>query len=85
VVLFLIFLWKGFSVAIKTRDGLSRLIVSGVTIWIAVQAMVNMGSAIGVFPVVGVPLPLVSYGGSSLISTLVAVALMLRVVDKSSR
>ena len=47
--------------------------------------MVNMGSAIGVFPVVGVPLPLVSYGGSSLISTLVAVALMLRVVDKSSR
>ena len=85
VALFLIFLWKGLSVAIKTRDGLSRLIVSGVTIWIAVQAMINMGSAIGVFPVVGVPLPLVSYGGSSLISTLVAVALMLRVVDKSSR
>lgn len=79
VAIFGVILWCGCSLALRVKDNFSRLIAVGVTAWIVFQALTNMGSSIGVFPVIGVPLPFVSYGGSSLISTLAAVAILLRI------
>ena len=61
-----------FHIAIRTRDPLSRYACAGIGSWMAIQIILNVGSAISVLPVVGVTLPLVSYGGSALISTYIA-------------
>ncbi|NBO08591.1 MAG: hypothetical protein EBV30_04465 [Actinobacteria bacterium] len=85
VAIFGIILWCGCSLAVRVKDNFSRLIAVGITAWIVFQALTNMGSSIGVFPVIGVPLPFVSYGGSSLISTLAAVAILLRIAHDRAK
>lgn len=74
--------WAGIKTAISTRDAFSRYAVAGVTIWIVAQASINIGSVTGVFPVVGLPMPLVSYGGSALISSMVGLAFILGVARR---
>ena len=83
-VLFL-FYWlvrRAFEIgrqAVRLESVYSGLVAQGVGLWIGVQALINIGVAIGVFPTKGLTLPLVSYGGSSIVITLCAVALLLRV------
>ena len=79
---FFMIAWAGIKTAIATRDAFSRYAVAGVTIWIIAQASINIGSVTGVFPVVGLPLPLVSYGGSALISSMVGLAFILGVARR---
>ena len=57
-----------FKIALRCKDPMSRYVVSGIGCWIAIQTILNVGSATSVLPVVGVTLPFVSYGGSALIS-----------------
>ena len=64
--------YAGLRVARRTADPFARLAASGVTVWIVGQALVNMGYVSGLLPVTGVPLPLISAGGTSLLVTLVA-------------
>jgi len=54
-----------------------RLAAAGVGSWIVIQAVINIGAVLGLLPVTGVPLPLVSYGGSSLVPTLIAIGMLL--------
>jgi cell division protein FtsW len=61
----------------RTKDSFVRLATAGILCWILAQTMINIGSVIGLLPVIGVPLPLVSSGGSSLIMTLVALGVLL--------
>jgi cell division protein FtsW len=68
-----------FKIAIRSSTLLEKFFVSGVGIWFAVQIMVNIGSVTGLIPVIGVTLPLVSYGGSSLLATLASLGLVLGV------
>lgn len=82
LALFLALAWAAIRTAIKTTDIFSRLMVAGITSWIIIQATINIGSVINLFPVVGVPLPLVSYGGSALGTTLVAVGFLLGVARR---
>ena len=79
---FFMIAWAGIKTAIATRDAFSRYAVAGITTWIIVQASINIGSVTGVFPVVGLPLPLVSYGGSALISSMVGLAFILGVARR---
>jgi len=79
---FFMIAWAGIKIAISTRDAFSRYAVAGVTIWIIAQASINIGSVTGVFPVVGLPLPLVSYGGSALISSMVGLAFILGIARR---
>lgn len=65
------------SVARLQTDFAARLFVSGVMLWIFLQALVNIGVVLGVFPVLGVTLPLMSQGGSSMVATLLAIGLVL--------
>jgi UDP-N-acetylglucosamine--N-acetylmuramyl-(pentapeptide) pyrophosphoryl-undecaprenol N-acetylglucosamine transferase len=75
--LFALLCYAILRVALRTRDCFVRLAAAGVFTWIAVQALVNIGAVIGVLPVIGLPLPLVSYGGSALLPTMVALGMLL--------
>jgi cell division protein FtsW len=66
-----------YRLVTRTQDFFVRVVTAGVMTWIVVQALVNIGAVIGLLPVVGVPLPLVSSGGSSLITTMVALGILL--------
>ena len=66
-----------FAIAKKQTEPFNRLVVMGVMLWIVLQAFINIGVVLGLFPVLGVPLPLISAGGSSLIATLGAIGLVL--------
>jgi cell division protein FtsW len=68
--------YAGIRIAWRARDPFVRLAAAGITAWLVGQALVNLGSVLGVLPVVGVPLPLVSYGGSALVPTVAAIGLL---------
>jgi cell division protein FtsW len=62
-----------FRIALSAKDPFSRYVCAGIGCWIGIQAILNIGTAISVLPVVGVTLPLVSYGGSALLTTICAI------------
>ena len=87
VVAFYFFVRRAFAIgrqSIKLDRVFPGLVAEGVGIWIGFQAIINLGVATGMFPTKGLTLPFVSYGGSSLIATIAAVALLLR-VDRENR
>ena len=69
--------WAGLRVARRAPDTFSRLAAAAITAWIVVQAVVNIGAVIGVFPITGVPLPLVSQGLSSVLVTMVGLGMLM--------
>ncbi|MGH3345143.1 MAG: putative lipid II flippase FtsW, partial [Carbonactinosporaceae bacterium] len=69
--------YAGLRIAVRSRDPFVRLTAGGATAWLLVQAMVNVGAVLGVLPVTGIPLPLVSYGGSALLPTMFALGMLL--------
>lgn len=77
LALFGILAFAVFRLSRTTHDPFVRLAAAGVGTWIVVQAVINIGAVLGVLPITGVPLPLVSYGGSSLIPTLVALGMLM--------
>jgi rod shape determining protein RodA len=72
-------LWHGFSIAYRSRDRLGALIALGVVAVLALQIFLNIGMTIGLLPIVGLPLPLLSYGGSSLVTTFLCLGLLMNV------
>lgn len=79
LLLYLILFSQGLRIANRTREPFGRLICVGVTAMIASQAIINTGMTVGLMPITGLTLPLVSYGGSSLLATAVAAGLMINV------
>lgn len=79
VFLFLLFAWRGFKIAIYAPDIFGTLLAAGITIMIVFQAAVNIGVVSGVLPVTGITLPFISYGGSSLLFTMIGVGLLLNI------
>ncbi len=84
ITLFLVVAWRGYRVARMAPDGYGQLLATGVTTWIVFQSMLNIGAVSGSIPFTGVPLPFVSYGGSSLVITLAAVGLLLNISKYSN-
>jgi rod shape determining protein RodA len=76
IVLLGVVMWRGLRIAERARDPFGRLVAGGVVAWFAFQTFVNIGMTLGIMPVTGLPLPLVSYGGSSMFACLVAVGLL---------
>ncbi len=76
---FLAFIASGARIALRTRTEFGRLVAFGITAWIGVQALINIGVTIGTLPTKGITLPFVSYGGSSLVMCLVAVGVLVSV------
>ncbi|MBM3257943.1 MAG: putative lipid II flippase FtsW [Candidatus Nealsonbacteria bacterium] len=79
LLLFLIFLWRGFKIAKGAKDRFSQLLAVGITSWVVFQAFVNMGAMIGLLPLTGIPLPFISYGGSSLVMILASLGILLNI------
>jgi len=75
--LFALLGYAGIRIAIRSTDRFVQLAATGVTAWLLCQALVNIGYVIGLLPVTGIPLPLVSFGGSALVPTLVALGMLL--------
>jgi rod shape determining protein RodA len=72
-------LLRGFDIAASTREPVGRAVALGVTALFAAQVLVNIGMVTGLLPVVGVPLPLMSYGGTSMLVSLTGLGLLLSV------
>ena len=76
LILYLILLMRGFSIARRTSDPFGRLVCTGVIAWFAFQIFENIGMTLGLMPMTGVPLPFISYGGSSMFATLIGIGLL---------
>jgi cell division protein FtsW len=79
LVLFLVIAWQGYRIAVHAPDTFSGLLAAGITTWLVVQAVINMMVVTALWPVTGVPLPFISYGGTALIINLVAVGILLSI------
>jgi rod shape determining protein RodA len=76
VILVGVVLWRGLRIAARADDMFGRLVAVGVVCWFTFQAFENIGMTLGIMPVTGVPLPLISYGGSSMFANLMAIGLL---------
>jgi rod shape determining protein RodA len=76
LILYLILLMRAFSIARRTSDPFGRLVCTGVIAWFAFQMFENIGMTLGMMPMTGVPLPFISYGGSSMFATLIGFGLL---------
>lgn len=84
LVAFLIIFWRGLRAAVRAPDRFGFYLALGLTSLFVVQALINIGVCLGLLPTKGLPLPLVSYGGSSLVTSLAAMGLLLNVSQHSN-
>lgn len=77
LALFVVLALACYRLVMRSSDFFVRVATAGIMSWIIVQAMINVGAVIGLLPVIGVPLPLVSSGGSSLVTTMLALGILL--------
>lgn len=85
IILIGIILWRGTKIALGAPDRYGRVMAAGVVVWFAVQAFENIGMNLGIMPVTGVPLPFVSYGGSSMFALWIGIGLLCSVHARSRR
>src|SRR5215468_282901 len=83
VTLFGIFLWRGMRASSRTEDLFGRYLAVGITSMVVLQALINISVVLGMMPTKGIPLPLVSYGGSSLFVTLACVGVLLNITKQA--
>lgn len=79
LLLFVVFATAGTRIAIAADNMFDRLAAAGITVWVLSQAILNMGAVTSTLPITGIPLPLLSYGGSSLAVTLFAIGLLISI------
>lgn len=79
IMLFVLFVWRGLKIAVTSQDPFASLLATGITAWVGVQAVINIGVATGSLPVTGIPLPFISFGGTSLLFTMAAVGILLNI------
>ena len=76
-------LWRGCRIAMAAPDMYGTIVASGIVAWVAFQTFQNMGMTLGIMPVTGLPLPLISYGGSSMFAVWIAIGLLLAIRVRS--
>jgi len=79
ILIFCFVVYRGYHVASRAPDLFGRLLAVGITSWFAFQALINLGSMLHLVPLVGVPLPFISYGGTNLLISLLALGVLLNV------
>jgi len=83
ILLFLGFFWRSIVISRKAPDNFGKLVAIGIGTWICLQAFVNIGAMLGILPLTGLTLPLMSYGGSSLIVTMISVGILLNISKRA--
>ncbi len=81
IILFSIFLYRGMRAAVRTKDLFARFVAVGVTAMVVVQAFFNISVVLGLMPTKGIPLPFISYGGTSLMISLICVGVLLNITQ----
>lgn len=81
VVVFLMFTYFGMKIALHSKDLFGKVLAAGITFMIAIQAIINMGAVTGALPITGIPLPLISFGGTSLLFTLCEIGILLNIAS----
>ena len=84
VCAFLVLFWRGMRAALRAPDRFGFFLASGLTLLLVLQALVNMCVCLGLLPTKGLPLPFISYGGSSLLASMMAMGLLLNVSQHSN-
>lgn len=84
IILFTLFVWRGLKIAVTSPDPFACLLATGITAWVGVQAIINIGVVTGSLPITGIPLPFISFGGTSLLFTMAGVGILLN-ISKFSR
>ncbi len=84
IVAWLGFLWRGLKIALGAPDKQGKLLAAGITIWLVIQTLLNIAANVGIIPLTGMPIPLVSYGGSSTIISLIGIGILLNISKYSN-
>ena len=84
VCVFFIFIWRGIVIAMTARDVFGRLLAGGIVAFLGMQIIINLGAQTALVPLTGVPLPFISYGGSSLVVDLCSVGILLSIARRSA-
>jgi cell division protein FtsW len=80
LILLLVFVaYRGYQIARRTDNTFGKLVAVGITTWIIIQAFINIAGVLNLIPFTGLPLPFISYGGSAMVSTLIAVGILLNI------
>lgn len=79
ILLFIIVVWRGFVIAMKAKDNFGRLLAAGIISFLGMQIIINLGAMTAFFPLTGVPLPFVSYGGSALLIDMASIGILLNI------
>ncbi|MDX1902407.1 MAG: rod shape-determining protein RodA [Gammaproteobacteria bacterium] len=79
ICLFMLIVWRGLYIAIHAQDTFSRLLAGSIALTFFVSFFINIGMVIGILPVVGLPLPLISYGGSSLVTLMAGFGILMSI------
>jgi cell division protein FtsW len=79
IILFGLFIYKGLVIAMRAPDAFSKVLATGITAWIGGQAFLNIASMVAIVPLTGIPLPFISYRGSSLVTILFACGILLNI------
>jgi len=84
ILAFLIIAWRGFLVAQNAPDRFGRLLAGGITVWLIIQAFINIGAMLGLVPLTGLTLPFISYGGTSLVVSMAAIGILINISKHSA-
>ena len=85
LLLYLVLLWRGVKIARDASDTFGMLLAVGITSMLAFHVLVNVGMTTGIMPVTGIPLPLMSYGVSSLTTNIMSIAILLNIHMKKQK
>ncbi len=85
IILFGLFIYKGMVIAMRAPDTFSKVLATGIVAWIGGQAFLNIAAMVAVVPLTGIPLPFFSYGGSSLVTILIACGILLNISKFSTK
>lgn len=84
ISLFVFLVYKGFKITQNCEEPFGKLLAFGLTSWLGLQTIINLGAMVSIFPLTGVPLPFISYGGSALLANLMAVGILLNISKQRS-
>jgi cell division protein FtsW len=85
IVAYTLFGWAGLTIALRCRDPFGKRLAAGLTMLVAGQAAINIAAVMGIAPLTGIPLPFLSYGGTSLVVLLVSVGIVLNIAQRGNR
>lgn len=84
IIVFIILIWRGFYISAHAKDTLGKLLAAGIISFLGVQMIINLGATTLLFPLTGVPLPFISYGGSALVIDMASIGILLNISKQLS-